>query len=163
MAKLLESTVDATPVSCEPSPRYNPKEAVDVKLELTLPEDVILVDMSINFCDIKVIPTAEVPILRLLVPAWYFAYVLSPIVKVSPVIVPLALILPDAVIFANNTSLPVMAKLLESTVDATPVSCEPSPKYNPKEAVDVVLALMLPDDVKFANNTLLPVIANEAV
>ena len=55
--------------------------------------------------------------------------------------------------FANITSLPVIAKLLESTVDATPVSCEPSPRYNPKEAVDIVLELMLPEDVIFANNT----------
>ena len=71
--------------------------------------------------------------------------------------------LPEDVIFANNTSLPVMAKLLESTVDATPVSWDPSPRYNPKEAVDIVLALMLPEDVIFANNTSLPVMANEAV
>ena len=49
--------------------------------------------------------------------------------------------------FANSTSLPVIAKLLESTVDATPVSCEPSPRYNPKEAVDVVLELTLPEAV----------------
>ena len=83
-------TSEVTPVSLEPSPKYTPKEAVEVELALTLPEEVM---------------------------------------------------------FANNTLLPVIAKLLESTVDATPVNCEPSPKYTPKEAVEVELPLTLPEAV----------------
>ena len=62
------------------------------------------------------------------------------------VMVPLALTFPDEVMFANGTLLPVIAKLPVFIEDATPVSLEPSPSYNPKEAVVTELPLIFPNE-----------------
>ena len=53
-----------------------------------------------------------------------------------------AIIPPEDVILLKVTSLPVIAKLLESINVCMPVSWEPSPKYNPKEAVALPLTLL---------------------
>ena len=40
--------------------------------------------------------------------------------------------------------------------DVMPVNCDPSPKYVPKEAVDIALPDTLPDEVIWFNTALLP-------
>ena len=40
--------------------------------------------------------------------------------------------------------------------DVMPVNCDPSPKYVPKEAVDIALPDTLPDEVMWFNTALLP-------
>ena len=65
---------------------------------------------------------------------------------------PLALILPEDVMLPSTCSELEYVPL--DGVEFTPISCEPSPKYNPKEAVDVVLELTLPEDVILPKNVI---------
>ena len=77
-------------------------------------------------------------------------------IKLGPIIFPLALILPEAEISVNNTSSPLIEAI-------TPVKWEPSPLYNPKEAVDNILELKSPDNVILLGTPKVPLANKEPV